>query len=330
MKKVAIIGASGHWPYGVDGINVYPEAELSAIAPALPEELEKVSFTFARQIAHGVPQFESYERMLDEIEPDVAVINPYYYLNGPVTIQCLNRGIHCFTEKPLTLYREELAKIQQLVAEKNLKLSTMLPGRYSPAIYAVYRAVKNGLIGAPIHISAQKSYKCGQKPKWQHQRRQFGGLISWVGSHALDWINWVTDNGIVEIHAMETRKGNYGNGEMESSSILLARLKNGGQAVANIDYLRPSGAETHGDDRLRIAGDKGIVELMKDKAVIIRDDRPEETLPMEEQEEMFAAFLRYVDDDTYPYRQTLADVYALTDVCIRAQEAADREGEVYD
>ncbi len=323
MKEIVIIGASGHWPYAIKGLEAYPDARLVGIAPGVSEELEKAKSTFRAQLSEGVPLFEDWQAMLAELAPDVAVVNPYFYLNGPITIDCLARGVHCYTEKPLTVDRDELGRIQELVCAQNLKLSTMLASRYHPAFYAAVCAVRDGRIGTPIQITAQKSYKSGPKPEWQHTRRQFGGLISWVGSHALDWINWVTDNGVGEIMALETTQDNHGNGEMESSSIVLMRLENGGQATANIDYLRPAGAASHGDDRLRVAGIDGVVEVMNGQATLITHDNGEEALPLEEPLAMFAEFLKSIDEDPHPYRQSLDDVYALTDVCIRAQAAAD-------
>lgn len=324
MKQIVIIGASGHYPYAIRGLEACPNARLAGIAPGLPDEMEKFRTTFKRQLAAGVPRFDDWQTMLDEVQPDVAVINPYFYLNGPITIACLERDIHCYTEKPLTFCRSELETIMGLVAERRLRLSTMLAYRYQPAFYAAYRAVADGLIGDPIQITAQKSYKSGPKPPWQHTRKQFGGLIGWVGSHALDWICWVTDNGVGDVHAMETRRDNHGNGEMESCSIVLMRLTNGGQAAANIDYLRPKAAASHGDDRLRVAGSRGVVEAMHGQARLITGDQGETLLPLEEPRQMFAEFLAAIDEPDHPYRQSHDDVFALTDLCIRAQEAADR------
>ncbi|MDT8391756.1 MAG: Gfo/Idh/MocA family oxidoreductase [Lentisphaeria bacterium] len=326
MKSIVIIGASGHWPYAIRGLGAYADARLVGIAPGLAEETDQVKTTFKDQLSAGVPFFADHTTMLDQIRPDVAVINPYFYLNGPITIQCLERGIHCYTEKPLTFYREELDTIKALISEKGLRLSTMLAYRYRPAFQAVVQAVKEGRIGAPIQIAAQKSYKSGPKPEWQHRRSQFGGLIGWVGSHALDWINWVTDNGVGEVMALETTRDNHGNGEMESSAIVMMRLDNGGQAAANIDYLRPRGADSHGDDRLRIAGGKGVVEVLNGQAKLLTHDHGEEELPLEEPLEMFAEFLKTIGAPSHPYRQTHEDVFALTELCIRAQEAADAAG----
>lgn len=323
MKRVCIVGASGHWPYAIRGLAAQPAAELVGIAPGAPGELSRVREIFSDQLDAGVPLREDYTALLDDVRPDVAVINPYFYLNGPITIQCLKRGIHCYTEKPLTFYAHELATIRELVRAGDLRLSTMLPSRYHPAFYAAYQVVQAGRIGTPIQMTAQKSYQSGTKPDWQHTRKQFGGLIGWVGAHALDWINWMCGNAVAEVEAMETRIGNHGNGEMESSSIVLIRLANGGQAAANLDYLRPAGAATHGDDRLRVAGTDGVVEVRGGRARLITADSEEIELPLEPQPEMFAEFLKCIDDTGYPYRQSLDDVYALTELCMRAQDAAD-------
>lgn len=325
MKKIVIIGASGHWPYAIRGLEVYPDACLAGVAPGLPGETDRVKTIFNDQLAGGVPFFEDYATMLEQLRPDVAVINPYFYLNGPITIHCLQRGIHCYTEKPLTFYREELARIQDLVADGSLRLSTMLAFRYQPAVQAAVQAVRDGRIGTPLQITAQKSYKSGPKPEWQHRRDQFGGLISWVGSHALDWINWVTDNGVSNVMALQTTRDNYGNGDMESSAIIMMRLKNGGQAAANIDYFRPRGAGSHGDDRLRVAGVDGVAEVRDNVATLMTHGHGRQELPLEKPLRMFAEFLKSIDDPRYPYRQSVEDVFALTELCIQAQEAADKE-----
>jgi predicted dehydrogenase len=44
-------------------------------------------------------------------------------------------------------------------------------------------------------------------------------------------------------------------------STVIASLRNGGSAVFNLDYLRPESASSHGDDRIRIAGSQGVLEV---------------------------------------------------------------------
>ena len=104
----------------------------------------------------------------------------------------------------------------------------------------------------------------------------------------------------------------------------MMRLKNGGQAMANIDYLRPKGAVGHGDDRVRIAGSKGVIEVRFNKAYLMDSDGPERELPQEPKVEMFDHFIRWIENEDHPYRQSHEDVFALTELCIEAQEKADK------
>ena len=47
---------------------------------------------------------------------------------------------------------------------------------------------------------------------------------------------------------------------MENTTATLFRLDNRGTAALRMDYLRPETAPTHGDDRLRLAGTRGVLE----------------------------------------------------------------------
>ncbi len=56
------------------------------------------------------------------------------------------------------------------------------------------RAVEVGLVGEPILISSQKSYKYGAERPWFYKgRKTYGGTIPWAGIHALDFMRWVAD-----------------------------------------------------------------------------------------------------------------------------------------
>lgn len=48
---------------------------------------------------------------------------------------------------------------------------------------------------------------------------------------------------------------------LEDTATCLFELENGGSAVMSFDYLRPPGAPTHGDERLRLMGSHGALEI---------------------------------------------------------------------
>ena len=62
-----------------------------------------------------------------------------------------------------------------------------------------------------------------------------------------------------------------------------------------IDYLRPNNAPTHDDDRLRVVGTKGIIEVINNKVLLIVDDIPGvREVPLEQEGSIFLDFLKRV------------------------------------
>ena len=59
-------------------------------------------------------------------------------------------------------------------------------------------------------------------------------------------------------------------------------MRNGGVSSVTLDYLRPASAPTHADERLRIAGTRGVVEtaLVEHKVTIITETDASRSLPL--------------------------------------------------
>lgn len=87
-------------------------------------------------------------------------------------------------------------------------------------------------------------------------------------------------------------------------------------AAANLDYLRPPTAPTHGDDRVRVAGTEGVVEVSEDGYVVINRDGVNAFAPQE------APRLAY---DFLEGREELGreEAFMLTRVALCARDAAD-------
>ncbi len=109
---------------------------------------------------------------------------------------------------------------------------------------------------------------------------------------------------------------------MESSGSCLYRLGNAGSATLSFDYFRPGGAPTHGDDRVRVAGDKGIVEIINGEAVLLTHDAPPRRLEKEEPLSLFQEFVRSIEENA-ALRITAAEAFAVSEIALRTREAAD-------
>jgi predicted dehydrogenase len=109
---------------------------------------------------------------------------------------------------------------------------------------------------------------------------------------------------------------------MESSGACFYRLANSGCATLAFDYFRPDTARTHGEDTLRIAGEKGVVEVAEGDAALLTHDAPLRQLPKEEPLSLFQEFIRHIEQGG-TMRITAEEAFAVSELALRSREAAD-------
>jgi predicted dehydrogenase len=100
------------------------------------------------------------------------------------------------------------------------------------------------------------------------------------------------------------------------------RLSNSGCASLAFDYFRPGPAPTHGEDRVRIAGEKGVLEIAGGEATLFPRDAAPRRLEKEEPLSLFQEFIRHLDEGM-SLRITAADAFAISELALRCREAAD-------
>ena len=255
--KVCFIGNSGHSTLAYR--EICDVAECCGIAPGSAQE--KLSPFWSDKM----PVWQSWEEMLDEVQPDMAVVSPIFGLTGSVIMECAKRKIDVFAEKPVAATVEELDAVEKAVRESGIRFCAMHYLRYTPSFYRAKELVKAGAVGDIRMITAQKSYRYGTRPDWYQDDKLYPGLIPWVGIHALDWIYYYTGKAFRTVKALQWQKPGM-------AALCQFELEDGVMASANIDFLRPAKAPTHGDDRVRIAGTKGVLEVWEDHLVLIGED----------------------------------------------------------
>lgn len=321
--KVAIIGASGHASFILDGLSSQDvrQATLVGLAPASPGE--SVAKLAQACLGRGwrPALYDDYRLMLDQQQPDVVAVNPYFCDHEKIALELFARGIHAFVEKPLALSLQGLTRLREAHARAGVELGCMLNMRYEPAIHAAWQAVRAGAIGEVRLVQAQKSYKLGQRPDFYKRRATFGGLIPWVGSHAIDLIALFSGEQFLSVYAKQSCRGNQGNGELEVSASCLFEMTNGVIGLASIDYLRPASAPTHGDDRVRVVGVAGVMEVRDGKA-LLTDAQGLREQPLEAPRSIFADFLDQVRG-TGPGLVSAEEAFVNTRSSLLAQQSAD-------
>jgi predicted dehydrogenase len=262
--------------------------------------------------------------MLDRAKPQALVVCGPFEQRAMMTVESLNREIPVFVEKTAALTFDDLEKLRAAhAAHPNLILSCMMGHRYEPGIYTAAKLVHDGAIGDVRVMNTRKSYKLGRRDPFYTDRATYGGTIPWVGSHAIDWILWMSGKPITSIYASHSSAHNANHGSLEASAACLFELTHGAIATASLDYLRHPNAPTHGDDWIRIVGTDGVLEARPNALTLINATN-DGTKPIEIgcDRQIFVDFIEAIEG----LRPPLIDAHqtlALTEACLLARESAD-------
>ncbi|HHH72480.1 MAG TPA: Gfo/Idh/MocA family oxidoreductase, partial [Sulfuricurvum sp.] len=93
------------------------------------------------------PFFTNVETMLDSVKPDAAIIVVPTFLHKEVALQCIERGVHVFIEKPAASTIGDARAIAEAVEAAGLKSCVGHVERFNPVV----QALKNELEGKEIY-----------------------------------------------------------------------------------------------------------------------------------------------------------------------------------
>jgi len=323
--KLCMIGVRGHYGYVLDGLQQLPQVQVVGISAGTDEDDPGDLVRWCSEHGHQPRLFDDYRKMLDDTEPDIVSIDGPFERHAEMCIEAFARGIHVFCEKPVATELEDLARVRQAYAACDVHLASMMGLRYDPAFYTAWQAVVEGAIGELRIISTRKSYRLGQRAPFYRSRESYGGTIPWVGSHAIDWIRWLSQRPFRTVYASHTTRANSEHGELEISALCHFTLADDVFASVSIDYLRPETAPTHGDDRLRAAGTEGIIEVRHGETFLCNGSQEGE-LKMEVgcERKIFPDFVAHVEGTTKALIDG-EDALAVTEASLLARQSADQK-----
>ena len=319
--RIAIIGCSGH--YGMCVPKTYcEEREFAALAPGSQgENMEHVEQRL-KNLGYAPRMYRDYREMLAAEKPDIAVVDNYYGEHGRVILDAFRAGCHVFAEKPAATSLAELDELVEAWKQAGTYFMAMFNYRYSGSFHRAWQLIREGAIGEVRLLNAQKSYKFGTRPDFMTHRETYGGTISWVGIHAIDWILWMSGRQVETVTALQSSVGCANGVCPEMTALAQFGLDNGVMASLTVDYFNPAKATRHGDDRIRVVGTKGVLEVRDNMVHLVNEEgvQQPENLP---EEDIFTDFLNQCMG-----RGTALlsgeESFAATRAAILAQDAADR------
>lgn len=324
--RVGLIGSQGHFTYVLSGIPKVAGCTLAGVARAYPgepiEDLRKKWKVWTDETR----LYDDYRKMLDEVQPHIVGVCMPFPHNAATSIEAVRRGVHVIGEKPLATELEDLQRLREARDAAGVGVTAMLTMRLWPTFVGARKAVQDGVIGEPSLMFSQKSYKFKTRPDYYRQRETYGGTIPWIAIHAVDFMRYVSGLEYVNVTGRHANKAQKTYPGCEDCGALLFEMNNGGQAVLTFDYLRPVTAKSHGDDRLRIVGTKGVIDIQHAATVTAElttmDAGPCELPRPKEERNLLVDFVEALRG-IRPHIMAPDEPFRATEVCIKARMAAD-------
>lgn len=326
--KVCIIGQRGHIHYVLNDLPALTEVDVVAVSSGEEDYgVEKV-MQMCREAGHNPDSVADYIEMLSTYQPDIVCIDGPFFRHAEMALAAMDCGAHVFCEKTVAFTIDELTQLKKKREEKDVELGAMMGLRYHPAFYTAFRQCQAGVIGKVRMITAQKSYVLGQRDPMFFDRKTYGGTIPWVGSHAIDWVKWFSGEKFLKVSALHSTAENRGHGDLEMTALCQFSMTGDVIASVNLDYYRPKNAATHGDDRVRVVGTEGIIEVSDSKVKLINgENNGEEYIETSCDRTLFADFVSGLQKKNECLLST-DDVFEVTEACLLARESADTGKEI--
>jgi len=274
----------------------------------------------------------NFEDMLGSVDFDLLVVGAVFAARGALIRAALEAGKHVLSDKPICTSLGELAEIQALSDRHHLVVGAALDLRDSGAFRSTRELIQSGAIGTvhTVSFSGQHPLLPDSRPGWYFEKGNHGGTINDIAIHAVDLLRWITGHGFSEVLA--ARSWNAGpaaaHPRFRNAAQLMLVMEGGCGVIGDVSYISPDGFRYALPQywRFNFWGDRGMIEsgFNMGRVRLYRSDSDtvEELEPSEDRSG------GYLDDlleaigtgSGYPN----ASLFCATEICLRAQEAADR------
>lgn len=310
--KLALIGAGRVGLRHAEAIEKIEQAQISAVV-----DIDKVRGKDLAAI-HAATFFDDYRRLLESNLSLDAVINCLpHNLHYESTLLMAEQGLHVLLEKPMCMSLDEADELIASFKERRLKLAIGFVHRYRSELLEANDLIETGKLGK-ITLVTDNFYKYGgaRIPAWVWDKKiSGGGVLMFLGSHALDRMRWFVKAEPVQVFA-RTRAYVEG-GDCEASVAATFEFANGATGLLMehySDYAMPHSWNT------QVFGTEGMLEIEIGKHMRFSCDDMEFTRGKERYdnfERQMREFLASIEDDRNPWisgqegRQSLAMALAV-------------------
>ena len=208
----------------------------------------------------GINYHEAYEYLLEDKDVDAVILATPHSVHVDQIKLAAQKGKHIYVEKPIALTLDETKISLQSAKATGVEIAVGFQRRCHPSMVSALNYVKEGKIGAILHVEGHQSapglriYKEGS---WRQAREeQPAGGMTGMGIHLLD--SMVSVLGGVTAVSVKSKKTLHDNDSiLDDITSVLLDFESGatgyiGTSIATSQYFS-----------LRFFGENGVVEVRK-------------------------------------------------------------------
>lgn len=188
MIRMAVVGLGKMGMSHMSIINAHPDVKLAAVCDKTTYVLDMLNkYT-------GVRCYTDVQKLLENEELDAVCIATPTRFHVEVARAALERGLHVFCEKPLSLSLSEGELLADMAERKGLVNQVGYHYRFVGAFHEMKRLLDAEVIGEVHHVRAEAYGPVVLRPKgstWRTNKTEGGGCLYDYACHAIDLVNYM-------------------------------------------------------------------------------------------------------------------------------------------
>ena len=208
----------------------------------------------------------SKEEILEDNSLQVILSSGIPVERAPLGIEVMRHGKDFLVDKPGITELEQLAAVRKVQKETGRIYSILFSERHeNKATVRAGELIRQGAIGRVLQTVGLGPHRINipTRPDWFFHRKNFGGILTDIGSHQFDQFLHFTGSTEATIVAAQT--GNLHHPQypnMQDFGDVMIR-GNKGTGYIRVDWFTPDALGSWGDGRLTILGTDGYIEVRK-------------------------------------------------------------------
>jgi predicted dehydrogenase len=255
MIRTVIVGMGIRGHLFAQGLSQNTNAELVAICDVASEARSAASENW------NVPGYADFVGMLEEQQPEAALVCTPDFAHREYVIAAAEHGAHVMVEKPLAASLEDAEAILEAVEVAGITCQVAFENRWNPPFVKIKQAVERGELGDISLVSAKLNdtlYVPTRMLNWASQ-----SSVGWfLLPHVVDLAIWLSGKEPSKVYAVANKTVLPSLGVDTYDTICTTLSFDGGmQAVFETTWILPESSPAVFDFKFGILGDRGAMHV---------------------------------------------------------------------